>query len=86
MKTPETQKPVATSPDSSHLRMSGENARIIITNCHAVMRRRFRGTQLWGMVAQITGHGSGYSADICKTAGLDPMQPCGAKRLRNYVP
>ena len=27
---------------------------------------------MWSVVSDVTGHGSGYSADICRALGLDP--------------
>lgn len=66
----------------SELRISGETARIIIANCHAIMRHRFRQVPLWSLVGQITGHGSGNSIAICNSANLDPHQSAGVKTLR----
>lgn len=77
-----TTQPTATVI-TTELRMSGSNARTIIINCHAIMRNKFRGSELWSLVSQITGHGSGYSVEICKSANLDPFQPCGVKHLRD---
>jgi hypothetical protein len=70
----------------SELRISGETARIIIVNCHALLRHKFRRTPLWSMVSQITGHGSGYSWEICKSANLDGGQNCGVERLKDFPP
>lgn len=33
--------------------------------------RRFRGMLLWVLVGQVTGHGSGYSQQICEELGWD---------------
>lgn len=33
--------------------------------------RRWRGCQLWTLVGAITGHGSGYSQQICEELGWD---------------
>lgn len=33
--------------------------------------RRWRGMQLWTLVGAVTGHGSGYSHQICKELGWD---------------
>lgn len=71
------------SSQPSELRMSGENARIIITSCHAMLRHKFRQVPLWSMVGRITGHGSGNSAAICESANLDPHQSAGVKKLRD---
>lgn len=72
--------------DEIQLRMSGENARIIIINCHELLRNKFRSVPLWSMVGHITGHGSGYSTEICKSANLEPMQDCGVKKLKDFNP
>lgn len=66
---------------STRLRISGSNARMIIKNCHALMRHKYKGMSLWSMVGDITGHGSSYSIEICRTANLDPHQPCAANKL-----
>lgn len=73
-------------PCSANLRMEGQNARAIIKNCHALLRHKFRGSPLWSMVSQITGHGSGYSHEICKSANLNPSQECGRKALEDDSP
>lgn len=65
------------------LRMSGENAREIIRNCHALLKNTHRGRVLWSMVSEITGHGSGYSIEICKSAKLDPFQYIGKGALKD---
>jgi hypothetical protein len=65
------------------LRISGENARIVITNCYYYLRTKFKGYPLWSMVGNITGHGSGYSYEICKSANLDPNQLCGKVKLQD---
>lgn len=71
---------------SDELRMSGQNARIIILNCHGMLSQRFRDVPLWSMVGMITGHGSGNSAAICESANLDPHQPAGSKKLKDTKP
>jgi len=68
-----------------HLRMTGTDARLIIINCHAMLRNKFKHSLLWSLVGSITGHGSGYSYEICKSANLDPMQPCSSKELKDMV-
>lgn len=68
-----------------HLRMSGKDARLMITNSHALLRRKFAKSPLWSLVGSITGHGSGYSYEICVTANLDPMQPCSNKELKDFI-
>jgi hypothetical protein len=78
-------KPFVTKTDQ-RLRMSGDEARTIILNCHRLLGKtqRFRGVPLWGLVSQVTGHGSGFSADICVSANLDPQQKCGVKSLVDF--
>lgn len=71
--------------DESLLRMSGENARIIIKNAHAILRYKYRGIELWVMVRDITGHGSGYAHAICASANLSPVQMCGVARLKDDI-
>ncbi len=68
------------------LRISGETARIIIKNSHVLLRHKMRRSPLWSMVGQITGHGSGYSWQICESANLDPGQNCGVAHLRDLKP
>ena len=77
--------PLATG-SASELRISGETARIIILNTHSLLRHKFRGIVLWSLVSHITGHGSGYSYQICETANLDPNQKCGVERLKDLPP
>ncbi len=74
------------SGSNSKLLISGDTARIIILNTHALLRSKFRGMVLWSLVSNITGHGSGYSHQICETANLDPFQKCGVERLRDLTP
>lgn len=65
------------------LRISGEPARIFIMNSHSMLKQKFANSPLWSLVGQLTGHGSGYSIEICKSANLDPMQMCGRAELVN---
>ena len=82
----ECQREPSAPTHCSELRMTGENARSIILNCHALMRGKFRQVPLWSMVGKITGHGSGNSAAICISANLDPHQSAGVKTLRDHIP
>lgn len=68
------------------LLISGETARIIIKNAHVLLRHKFRGMVLWSLVSDITGHGSGYSAQVCESANLDPFQKCGVGGLKDLPP
>lgn len=71
---------------NQELRISGTTARIIILNCHSLLRRRFYNVPLWSMVGHITGHGSGNSMLICQSANLDPHQAASSHKLRDYIP
>lgn len=70
---------------NKELRMTGEAARDIIINCHALLWRRLRRCPMWSLVSRITGHGSGYSIEICRSAGLDPFQVITSERPREVV-
>jgi hypothetical protein len=70
--------------EKDKMRISGETARVIIKNCHYLMRRKFGRAPLWSMVGSITGHGSGYSSAICESANLDPDQLCSVKELKDW--
>lgn len=84
---PAGQSPSCALPaGSADLLISGTTARIIIKNAHALLRHKCRKTPLWSMVGSITGHGSGYSWEVCVSANLDPGQDCGVARLKDYKP
>jgi hypothetical protein len=45
----------------------------VIRNCSSpVTSKRQRTIPRWSAVSKVTGHGSGYSAELCRWAGLDP--------------
>lgn len=69
--------------DPSELLISGVAARIIILNAHRIMRHKYRGRPLWALVSDITGHGAGYSWDVCDSANLNGGQNAGAARLED---
>jgi len=64
------------------MRISGENAAIIIANAISMTGRKWHGSYLWSFVSQLTGHGSGYSIEICKSANLVPDQIIGKYALK----
>ena len=66
---------------NTELRISGTNADVIIRNCHAMLHKQFGRDPLWSLVSSITGHGSGFAIEICKSANLDPYQLCKTKTL-----
>jgi hypothetical protein len=49
----------------------------LLRNAFWQMRRwrEWRGRQLWMLVGAITGHGSGYSQQICEELGWDYSMP-----------
>lgn len=40
----------------------------------ALGKKKYRGLPLWSFVGELTGHGSGYSRDICMANGWNPVQ------------
>ncbi len=46
--------------------------RQVIRNCGTPAKRPRTGRPRWSVVRQVTGHGSGYSAELCRWAGVDP--------------
>lgn len=68
------------------LLIQGKTARLIILNVHRIVRHKFRRIPLWSLVSDVTGHGSGYSYDICLSANLDPNQYAGTRNLKNHTP
>ena len=38
------------------------------------VKRPYTGIPRWSLISQLTGHGSGYSAAMCRWAGVDPDQ------------
>lgn len=51
----------------ARLRCSIQNIARMVENT-----RQYRGTVLWGVVAQAFGYGSTSAHEICRKAGLDP--------------
>lgn len=74
------------TPLVKDLRISGEAAREIITNVKNITWRRYLKAPLWSLVADITGHGSGYSISVCLSANLNPHQLISSKPLQNNEP
>lgn len=58
----------------SELRIEGETARLLLQNVVYMLGRKAEGLPLWSICGHLTGHGSTYSVEICKSAGLDPVQ------------
>lgn len=58
---------------ANDLLITGEVARTVIKNA-ARLTQKFKGSPLWSLVSQITGHGCGNSIKICESANLDPNE------------
>lgn len=67
---------------SEHV-IAGSRLRLLIGNSHRLLRRKYRGSPLWALVSDLTGHGSTISAEICKQAEYDPNQMCVVQKLHN---
>ncbi len=65
--------------------ISGQRLTTMISCAHRLLRSRYRGSPLWALVSDLTGHGSTISAEICQQAGYDPCQPCGSKMLKRPI-
>lgn len=53
----------------------------LLRNAFSHMRhmRKWRGSILWSWIGALTGHGSGYSEQICRELGWDPHMTIGPK-------
>lgn len=70
-------------PSVEELLIHGKAARAIIINVKNIIWRKYSKIPLWSLVADITGHGSGYSISICLSANLNPHQTITAKPLKD---
>lgn len=68
-------------PSACHV-ITGNRLRVLIINAHRLLGQKYRGSPLWALVSDLTGHGCTVSCEICQNVNLDPCQPCGAKQLR----
>lgn len=59
--------------NANELLITGVAARTVIKNA-ARLTQKFKGSPLWSLVSQITGHGCGNSIKICESANLDPNE------------
>ncbi len=59
--------------------LDGRSREVILRNTFLAMRRmrEWRGCTLWSWVGAVTGHGSGYSLQICVELGWDPDMKIG---------
>lgn len=61
--------------------------RLIYGTVSVVKRfRAWKGQPLWTLVAEITGHGSTYSMEICEDIGFDPHHKIGDPLERRPEP
>lgn len=67
--------------DNDMCSIQGERLTVLISNAHRLLKARYRNSPLWSLVSDLTGHGSQASAELCRDAGYDPHQKCGAKYL-----
>ena len=70
--------------DETHHVIAGNRLACLISNCHRLLRGKYKGSPLWAMVSDITSHGSTYSVEICLQSGYDPNQKCSVKELRKF--
>ena len=72
-----------TTPTGWPLPISAEAVlRQTIRNCAvAATSKRVRAWPRWAIVSRITANGSGYSADLCRWAGLDPDELVSPRKL-----
>jgi len=73
-------RPLPNAKSPSEL-LDGRSREIILRNVylHTRDQPRWRGTYLWSWVGAMTGHGSGYSMQICHEMGWDPDMKIGPK-------
>lgn len=48
----------------------------VLRNAHRIIaldKRAYNRVPLWSFVSEITGHGSGYSTQICRDLGWEPL-------------
>ncbi len=61
--------------------MPESRQKLMIFNAHTKLRLRlkYKHVPLWSFVSDLTSHGSGYSAAICRANGWNPDQDAGLK-------
>jgi hypothetical protein len=82
------QRPIPNAKSPSEL-LDGRSREVILRNTFLYMKdvRKFRGMDLWSWVGAMTGHGSGYSMQICEELGWDPhMRISPSARLPDLRP
>lgn len=68
------------SDDISIWPLEESRQKLVLKNAHRLLRRHYKGVPLWSFISEMSGHGSGYSAEICKAIGWDAHQD-GSKSL-----
>lgn len=56
------------------LPLPNERMKCVVVNVVRMLPARELRVPLWSIVSHMTGHGSGYSVEICKELDLDPNQ------------
>lgn len=66
-------RPLANVSSRSEL-LDNRSREYLLRNAFHEMRnmRKWRGSILWSWIGAVTGHGSGYSMQICEELGWDP--------------
>jgi hypothetical protein len=72
-RNPHIKHPIPNATSPSQL-LDGTSRELMLRNTFLEMRdsREWRGRYLWSWVGAVTGHGSGYSTQICHEMGWDP--------------
>lgn len=80
------ERPVPNATSPSQL-LDGRSREMILRNVFAHMKGlpRWRGTYLWSWIGSVTGHGCGYSTQICHEMGWDPDMMIGPKAELPYT-
>lgn len=67
------ERPATQAKSQSELLGMRPPERVLRTAIHLLARTRsYRGETLWAIVSKLTGHGCGYSEQICKELEWDP--------------
>lgn len=62
--------------------IAGYRLTTLIACARRLLKSRYRKSQLWVLVRDLTGSGSTTASELCRAAGFDPTTLCGAKHLK----